>query len=626
MEIYTLDIETSGLNRFKDRILAIGVYSPNFNQCFGSVSDFNAWYCNLIHPPLFITHNGAFDVGFLRHNNIDLRGSWWMDTCSLASILVPRPESLGLENLVKTYLGHDSYKLDRTKMESYSFSVLSNYCLTDCRYTWELFELFKEKLKGKSWSFVENWLMPATFFCADMEYDGVWIDQKGLSAYNDEMVAKRDQILVGLKERAKNAIMAYHELQVVEVRNTYKEMYEKAKEKAEVSISKGSGKLFLSKEHKQTKILRRYALLEAAAISRLEPFNWNSSDQLKWLFKDYYGLNIFNKREEKETTNEAMLVELSRQNEVAKQLLFYRETEKLVSTCIPALLENLDPSGFCHTRYHIGGTRTGRLSSSSPNLQQIPKGKLRSYIQAVPPISSESILVTIDYAQIEVRIIAEVAKERELINAFNEEIDPYSIIAQKLLKIDCDVRYLKEKFKKERDVAKTAGLSILYGTGAYKLQEVLNKELSKNYSISECRKFIEDYRHSLPAVKDFKQKLEQNLANGKPYYNLLGRPFSIESNDEIYMKSLNTLVQGSASDLVLYSALKVKQKLHDLKVPHKCRLLIHDEQVWELPKDEAELLVTEVIIPAMTADIQKELNLTVPLKVEYNINRSWEKP
>ncbi len=605
-ELYSLDIETTGLNRFTDKILAIGVWNPHFNHCFNSVAAFSEWYA--AHPQSqFIMHNGSFDVNFIRHSNLDLRGSWVYDTRSIASILNPRPESLGLEYLAKTYFNKESYKLDRTRMASYSFSDLSKYCITDCEYTYKLFQGFEVDLDNKDWEFVENWLMPATKFCADMEYDGVNIDKNGLLAYQEQMVAKRDQILGDLKERAKQAIIAYHDLQVTELRQTYKEMYEKAKNKAKDQKAK-------------EKCLRRYAFLEGAAISRLEPFNWNSPKQLIWLLKDYYNLVLEN-RDGEDSTSEAVLRSID--HPVCKVLCDYRETEKLVSTCIPALTENIQQDGAIHTHYHIGGTRTGRLSSSGPNLQQIPRGSIRSYVQAA---DQSRVLVTIDYAQIEVRIIAEVAKERELIHAFKEGIDPYSVIAQKLLKIDCPVREIKERFKKERDVSKTAGLSILYGTGAGKLQEVLNKELNASYSLTDCRHFIREYRDSFPAVKAFKQALEMKLANKKVYYNLLGRPFSIEDNEDLYMKSLNTLVQGSASDLVLYSALKVKKRLDELSVPNKCRLLIHDEQVWELPADEAELLTQEVIIPAMTTEIEQELSLAVPLKVEYTINRCWEKP
>lgn len=606
-EIYALDIETTGLDRFKDKILGIGIYNPKHQQFFDNITDFNAWLQSRLSQTYFVMHNGSFDTNFLRSNGLDLINSYSLDTCAIASILVPRPESLGLENLAKQFLNQESYKLDRTKMASYKREELALYCLKDCELTWKLHEIFLTKVTKKDLLFIKNWLMPAVRFLTNMEYDGVHIDKEGLSRYNDEMIIKRDQILAELKELSKEAISHYHEIQTKHISQQYKEMYEKAKEKAKTSETKA-------------RCLSRYALLESAAISRLEPFNWNSPKQLIWLLKDYYSLTIKD-RDNEDSTSEAVL--RSSDHPVCKKLCDYRETEKLVSTCIPALQENLDEDSFVHTHYHIGGTRTGRLSSSGPNLQQIPRGRLRSYVQASSP---GRVLATIDYSQIEVRIIAELTKEKELINAFKEGIDPYSIIAQKLLKINCPVRELKEKFKKERDVSKTAGLSILYGTGARKLQEVLNKELNKNYKLSDCKQFIEDYRNSLPAVRDFKQKLEQNLANGKIYYNLLGRPFSIEDNEDLYMKSLNTLVQGSASDLVMLSALRVKQKLQDLGVYNKCRLIIHDEQVWELEKDEADLLVKEVIIPTMTQDMETELMLTVPLTVEYNINRCWEKP
>jgi DNA polymerase I-like protein with 3'-5' exonuclease and polymerase domains len=603
-ELFALDIETTGLDRFTDKILAIGVYNPSFSQCFDSVKALQEF---LDHRPnvRFIMHNGAFDVGFLRNAGCDIRQHWHYDTRSASSLLTPRPESLGLESLSNVYLGYPTYKLDRKNMSSYSWAELSKYCLTDCRYTFELYEFLQKRVDAE---FTKNWLLPATFFCADMEYDGVYVDKKGLQAYRDEQVHKRDSLLSELKELAKAAVTFYHEKQTDEVRKTYKEMYEKAKEKA---------------KDKQ-KCLRRYALLESAAISRLEAFNWNSPKKLQWLLKDYYCLDIAD-REGDDSTGEAILKELD--HPVAKKLCEYRGVEKLVGTCIPALLENIKADGNLHTHYHIGGTRTGRLSSSNPNLQQIPRGNIRSFIQSSQPRSGPNNgLITIDYAQIEVRIIAEVTKERKLIHAFKEGIDPYSVIAQKLLKIDCPVREIKEKFKKERDVSKTAGLSILYGTGAAKLQEVLNKELNKNYSLRECRDFIQEYRDGFPDIKAFKLKLEQALANQKIYKNLLGRPFTIETNDDLYMKSLNTLVQGSASDLVIYAAIKTKQHLDSLDVPAKCRLIIHDEVVWELPMDEAETLVKDVIEPAMTTDIEKELGLVVPLKIEYTISKEWEKP
>jgi DNA polymerase I-like protein with 3'-5' exonuclease and polymerase domains len=611
-EIYSLDIETTGLDRFKDRILTIGVYSPGHRECFDSVDAFTSWYRSCLYSPLFVMHRGSFDVNFLRHHGIDLRSSWGFDTRSIASIAIPGPglaegqkRELSLENLAIQLLGEESYKLNRENMGSYTSEEVKAYCLKDCEITYRIFEKFVQEMSESSWKFVESWLMPATKFCADLEYEGIKIDIEGLSRYRTVVEQKKSVVLEELEEITKQAIQFYHEKQVREVSDKYKEMYEKAKIKAK----------------DKAKCFNRYQKLEELAICRLESFNWNSSEQLKWLLKEYYQLDIYNNREEKETTNEAMLKSLD--HPVAKKLVDYREFEKLCSTCIPALLENIAPTGNVHSNYNIGGTRTGRLSSSGPNLQQIPKGPIRSYICAAPSRN----LLTIDYAQIEVRILAELAKEEKLITAFKEGIDAYSVIAKDLLKIDCPVKDIKQKFKKERDVSKTAGLSILYGTGAAKLQEVLQKELGEQYSLRECKQFIEEYRNGFPGIKALRKRLDRELANGKVCYNLLGRPFYIESNDDIYMKGLNTLVQGSASDLVLWSQTNfVIPALKELGVDFKHRMVIHDEIVLELAENEAELLTREVIIPAMTTQIEQALNLTVPLTVEYNISREWNKP
>lgn len=601
--IYAIDLETSGLDRFKDRILCVGVSNLETDFIFDNLDDFSLW---LERNPCarFIAHSGSFDFGFLRHNGLDLRSRWVYDTRTVASLLIPRPESLGLEPLAEKLLGKQLYKLDRTKMSDYSREQLHNYCLTDCRYTFELYNYLRQRVDV---NFVETWILPATFFCADMEYDGVYVEKTGLEAYSLQEAAKRDRLLEELKDLAKPAIIAYHENQVKELSQTYKEMYEKAREKAKTPESK-------------EKAVRRYALLEAAAVSRLEPFNFSSPKQLGWLLRDYYGLSIRD-RDGEDSTAEVVLRSID--HPLCQKLCDFRESEKLVGSSIPALLENIKADGHVHTRYNIGGTRTGRLSSSGPNLQQIPKGPLRGYVRTS---SMDAVLVTIDFAQIEVRIIAEVAKEEELINAFKEDIDPYSVIAQKLLKIDCPVRELKSRHKKERDVAKTAGLSILYGTGAAKLQEVLNKELALKISLNDAKNYIVDYRKQFHSISTFKKDLEETLRYKRVYKNLLGRPFIIEDEEDIYMKSLNTLVQGSASDLVVYSAVKVKKALDDLAVPNHCRLLIHDETVWELPADEAEVLVNEVIVPIMTTEMEKEFNLAVPLKVEYSIDERWSKP
>lgn len=612
--LFSIDIETTGLDAFSDRILCIGVYSPETGYLyFPDVLSFVKWNRS---EHRYIAHRGSFDFNFLHRHGCHISQQFTWDTRSLSSILIPAPAqapgqktTYGLENLYISLLGGRSYKLARGNMEAYTADEIRDYNAQDCRITYDLFTYLLDHLDEKAWAFAENWLMPVTRLCSEIEFDGIFIDSEGLSKYKLEIDNKKTEVLAKLLEMTAEARRHWKELKERELDKHYAEMATKAIEKA--------------KPEKKEKTQQRYMGLLSNAKEKLEDFNFNSSVQLQWLLRDFYNLDIYNKRTEKESTDEATLSNLEDQSPVCKVLKAYRELEKLISTCIPALLDNIKPDGCVHSSYHIGGTRTGRLSSSNPNLQQIPRGAIRSFIRGQPDTS----LVTIDYAQIEVRIIAEVAKEKPLIEAFHKGVDPYGLIACNLFNLDCPANEVKEKFKKHRDVAKTAGLSILYGTGPSKLQEVLKKDLALQLSIAECKAFIENYRNSMPGVQQLRRTLDRKLANGHTFYNLLGRPFYIENNEDIYMTGLNTLVQGSASDLVLWSQTEfVIPELKKLGVDFKHRMLIHDEVVIELPTEYASDIAKYVIVPAMTTEVEKALSLEVPLTVEYNVGKVWEKP
>lgn len=496
--------------------------------------------------------------------------------------------------------GGKSYKVDRTRIGDLSPQQVRDYNERDCRATWELFNVLVDRLTDKDFKFVEDWIMPATRFCTEMEFNGVYIDKEALVQYKTAVEKDRESALTELTELTINPRSAWHEIQLKELKEAYREMAQKAIVKA--------------RDKEKTKA--RYGALEARARQRLEPFNFNSSQQLKWLLKDFYGLDILNKRSKKETTDEAMLRQHEAGNVVCRALLKYRELDKLSGTCIPAIHDNIDHDRRVHPSFHVGGTRTGRLSSSGPNFQQIPKGPLRSTIVAQTGYK----LLTMDYAQIEPRILAHLAQEQKLLSSFKDGVDFYSVIASELLRVPGPIQTIKERFPKERNVCKTAGLSILYGTGAAKLQEVLQKELGLNYSINKCKSFIWDYRESFAAINTYKIRLEKQAENGRVLYNLMGRPFSIESNEDLYMKTLNTMVQGSASDLVIRAAVEIQKRFPFLKQI----LLVHDEMVFEIPEGDCHQI--DAIERVATVEMEKLLGLTVPLKIEYNIAREWSKP
>lgn len=613
--LYSLDIETTGLDPWKDRPLVIGVYNPSKSyRAFQELEGFKQWLKS--EPSArFICHNGAFDVNFLHVHGVDVINQFAYDTRTIASVLCPQPplaagqkHVFGLENLNQVLLDGTSYKLDRTRITDYSFTELFEYNRKDCEITYNLFKRLVELIPEKNWEFVESWIMPATRFCAELNRNGVYGDWKGLEAFKKELEQIRVKALAELNEVTKEAQNHWAELQLKELVFTYNQMKIKALEKAKDPVKRSA---FYDK------------LLEKAK-TKLEGFNWNSQPQLVWLLRDYYNQDLHNKRTGKETTDDEKLKELD--HPVTKKLLAYREVEKLLSQQVPAFLDNVKPDGCVHGQFKVGGTRTGRLSSSEPNLQQVssrkPLGrKIRGFIQAKP----ECNLVTIDYAQIEPRLVAHYSKESELIHAFENNIDIYSVFASKIFNLEL-AKDFKEKHPVERACGKTGGLSVLYGTGPMKFAEMVRKETGKVIKLTQSKALVNDFRNGLPKVQEFKEQLERRFANRGLVYNLLGRPLMIEDNNDLYMLSLNTLIQSSASDLVVDSQISlVKPALEKLRIPFKYRLLVHDEVVLELPQGEAESLTREVIVPLMTNKMREHLALDIPLKVEWKVGKAWEK-
>jgi DNA polymerase I-like protein with 3'-5' exonuclease and polymerase domains len=606
--LFSLDIETTGLNYFKDQILCIGVCDSDRNyQVFQTVEAFNEW--NRPDEYFFFCHNGAFDVSFLRHHGSDIRSQFLYDTRSIATILIPTPSiapgqksPFGLENLYQVLLKGKSYKLDRKRMSDVPWKDLIAYNEKDCRITYDLIDFLSKNLDERDWAFVESWIMPATKLLMEMSYNGVWIHRERLASYQEKVEGELHEVEKELQETTQEAQQVFQALEVAKLRKAYDHLCAQAELKA----------------RDPALCRQRYNLLFEKARQKLAPFNFNSSSQLKWLLKDFYGLNLFNERSQKETTDEAMLKEHASSAPVCQVLVKHRELQKLTSTCIPAIRDHIAPDGRVHPRFIVGGTRTGRLSSSEPNFQQVPRGPLRSCVMA----SEGHSFFIADYAQIEVRILAELAKEKELIDAFKEGIDCYSIIAKKLLSLDCPVHELKKRHPRERDVSKTAGLSIFYGTGAGKLREVLSKELGLNRSLKDCRDFIENYRKGFAAIEAYKKQVEQALANQKKIHGLLGRPLYIHSNDDLYMKALNTVVQGSASDLVVEAFGSICRAFPFIKPV----LIVHDEMVMEIPDAKLNEALLQEMETLATAALEKKFNLEVPLKIEWHVAKEWLKP
>lgn len=619
-KLYALDIETTGLCPWSDVVLGIGVWSPDDSQYFTTIPSLTEWLKGPGASAEFIMHSGAFDVNFLRRKGVNLQSQWAYDTRTIASIIYPWPSispgqrsQFGLENLGIQWLGKEAYKLDRTNMAQYTQEQVRDYCLEDCELTYRIFQHLVDAVQKQSgmrgWTFVEKWVMPATKAAANMEYNGLGIDLPSLLKFKEDTEIELkdvEQVLHQITEKHRQTYQHQLRRNLIKEYDVKKETYLKNHPKAD-----------------PVKTAARYANLAQKALARVPEFNFSSTPQLLWLLKSE-GATPIDPLTNKESTATAVLKQLAADgSKTAEALVNYRRVEKLLNANIPNLLDNIKPDGRVHGRLHIGGTRTGRLSSSGPNMQQCTKGRLRQCIIADKP---DTVLFCGDYSQLEVRVIAELSKEPKMVEAFKQGIDPYAVFAKDMFSLDTPVEKIKKEQPAYRDAGKVGVLSILYRTGARKLRHSIQKSLGRDVSLEECKQYIENFKAGLSVLQAYDLELQGQLLNKKLVWNLMGRPFRLEDNEEIYMKGLNTMVQGSASDLVAYSQTAlVIPELKRRGVWHEPKLWVHDEVIIELKVDEAEQVAAEIIKPLMTTKLQETLNLAVPLELSYACSRSWEK-
>lgn len=318
------------------------------------------------------------------------------------------------------------------------------------------------------------------------------------------------------------------------------------------------------------------------------------------------------------STDEETLLALADRSPVIDAILDYRGTRKLLSTYIepfPEYISQID--GRVHTTFNQALTSTGRLSSSNPNLQNIPirTEEGREIRKAFVPDSPDSVMMSADYSQIELRIMAHLSCDRHLIEAFREGIDVHAATAAKIFGIP-----VGEVSADQRRIAKTANFGILYGISAFGLAQRLRCPRS------EAKKLIEDYFASFPSVKEFiAATLETARENGYAE-TIFGRrrylPDLKSKNGNIRSfaerNAVNAPIQGSAADIIKLAMIGVDRRLREDARRSRLVLQIHDELVLEVPSDEIEP-VQEMLVREM----ENVTKLSVPLTVECNYGKTW---
>ena len=316
------------------------------------------------------------------------------------------------------------------------------------------------------------------------------------------------------------------------------------------------------------------------------------------------------------STSHEVLIKLRHLNPIIDDILDYRALTKLVSTYLETFNSYVMEDGKIHTIYKQTGTRTGRLSSVEPNLQNIPvRSEEGKQIRKAFIPSENSYLLSSDYSQIELRVLAHISNSRSLKNAFINGEDIHTHVASDIFDVP-----ESEVTKNMRRTAKAVIFGIVYGISGYGLGE--NLDISPN----GAKKYIEKYLTLYPEVNEYMTEIVKKAKETSSVRTLLNRKRTIdELNNTNYMIrqmgeriALNTPIQGTAADILKLAMIRIDEKLKEDNLKTKMLLQVHDELIFDVPDDELNIVID--IVREIMENVYK---LSVPLKVEIDYGRDW---
>ena len=348
-------------------------------------------------------------------------------------------------------------------------------------------------------------------------------------------------------------------------------------------------------------------------------FNVNSPKQVGEVLFDQLKLDVKAKKSKtgQYSTSEEVLLGLKGKHEVVGMILEYRELKKLISTYIAALPTYINPdTGKIHTTYNQTVTATGRLSSSNPNLQNLPIRSERGQLirQAVIP-DDGCLFLSADYSQIELRLMAHFSQDPHMVEAFRSGQDVHAATAAKIFGVT-----IEEVTKEQRRQAKTANFGIIYGISAFGLAQQLD------CSRSEAKALIDGYFAAFPGVIDYIEK-QKELARQQGYaVTLFGRkrylPDIVSHNATVRSfaerNAVNSPIQGTAADIIKMAMVGISNRLKAEGLQAKMIMQVHDELNFNVPENEVDR-VKEIVV----SEMQNVVHLTVPLIADCGVGKNW---
>lgn len=348
-----------------------------------------------------------------------------------------------------------------------------------------------------------------------------------------------------------------------------------------------------------------------------EAFNINSPKQLGVVLFETLQLPVIKKTKTGYSTAVDVLEKLQGEHPIIDDILEYRQLSKLQSTYVEGLQKVISKDHRIHTRFNQTLAQTGRLSSVDPNLQNIPirLEEGRKIRKAFKPTSKDSVILSADYSQIELRVLAHITQDESLKHAFINGHDIHTATAMKVFNVESD-----QVDSLMRRQAKAVNFGIVYGISDYGLSQSLGITRKK------AKAFIDDYLASFPGVKQYMsdivkdakaQGYVETLLHRRRYIpDITSRNFNLRSFAE--RTAMNTPIQGSAADIIKLAMVKFSEKIKETKYHANLLLQVHDELIFEIPKSEVEdfsKFVEEIMEQALVLD--------VPLKVDSNYGATW---
>jgi DNA polymerase-1 len=572
--IFSIDLETTSPYPVWADLVGISLsfaphqafYIPLAHQDNGTAQQLPfSWTLEQLKPLLEdkgvkkVGQNIKYDWIVLKRYGIDLQGIEG-DTMIASYLLNPTKHNHNLSEIAQEYLDRsvtDYKEVVGTGMKAVTFDQIGlekarDYSCEDADVTLQLSHLLFPKLKEEGFKdLFDRVETPLVIVLAKMEMNGVKIDPDLLQEYSKEI-----------------------EIQL------------------------------------QQKMDRIYALAG-------EVFNINSSQQLGKILFDKLKLPIVKKTKTGASTDGDVLTKLSLHHDLPLEILSYRNLSKLKSTYIDALPKLIHPkTGRVHTSYNQTVTATGRLSSSDPNLQNIPirteeGNRIR---QAFIP-EKGWLLVSADYSQIELRILAHLSKDETLIKAFQNDEDIHARTASEVFEVP--IEKVTSSMRRE---AKVINFGIIYGMSAYGLSQQLGIEpkIAQNYIDGYFRKYTGVQSYIEKTLQEAKQKgYAMTLLHRRRYLPDIDSP-TVVVRQAAERMAVNTPLQGTAADMIKLAMIHIQNRLEEFGLSAKMIMQVHDELVFEVPEEELQKAISMI-----QNEMETVMDLSVPLKISIASGKNW---